>query len=334
MIAPGASLSVLMPAGIGFGGASVGNLRREISDAQSDAAIRRAWDRGIRYFDTAPHYGLGLSERRLGRTLRDFPRDAFCLSTKVGRLLVRRETPLEQDDDGFIVPGDLERRWDFSADGVRRSIASSVERLGIDRIDVLYAHDPDQAWPGAAREGLASLGRAKAEGLATSVGVGTNSIDGLVAMIDDGLIDVMMLANRFTLLDHRDALPVMAAAQRRGVKIVAAGVFNSGLLATPRPVEGARFDYREAGGDLVAKVNAIADVCEAHGIDVPTAAIAFPLLQPSVTSVVLGMRSEADVDQNMDRYETPVPTGLWSDLAAAGLIAAEAMPGGGDEARS
>ena len=150
-------------------------------------------------------------------------------------------------------------------------------------------------------------------------------------MIDDGLIDVMMLANRFTLLDHRDALPVMAAAQRNDVTIVAAGVFNSGLLATPRPVEGARFDYREARGDIVARVNAIADVCEAHGVDVPTAAIAFPLLQPPVTSVVLGMRSEADVDQNMDRYETAVPRRLWSDLAAEGLIAAEAVPASDDE---
>jgi len=326
--------SPLMPSGIGFGGASVGNLRREISDSQSDAAIRRAWDRGVRYFDTAPHYGLGLSERRLGRTLREYPRDEFCLSTKVGRLLVPRDVPLAQDDDGFAVPGDLERRWDFSGEGVRQSIAASVERLGIDRIDVLYAHDPDQAWPGAAREGLASLSRAKTEGLASAVGIGTNSVDGLVSLIDEGLIDVMMLANRLTLLDHRDALPVVAAAQRRGVTIVAAGVFNSGLLATPRPVAGARFDYREAGEDVVTKVNAIADVCEAHGVDVPTAAIAFPLLQPCVASVVLGMRSEADVNQNLDRYETTVPAGLWADLAAEGLIAAEAVPGGSDEGRA
>ena len=323
-----------MPSGIGFGGASVGNLRREISDSQADAAIRRAWDRGVRYFDTAPHYGLGLSERRLGRALREFPRDEFCLSTKVGRLLVPRDIPLERDDDGFAVPGDLERRWDFSADGVRQSITASVERLGIERIDVLYAHDPDQAWPGAAREGLAFLALAKADGLASAVGVGTNAIDGLVALIDEGLIDVMMLANRLTLLDHRDALPVVAAARRHGVAIIAAGVFNSGLLATPRPVAGARFDYREAGDDVVAKVNAIADVCESHGVDVPTAAIAFPLLQPCVASVVLGMRSEADVDQNLDRYETSVPAGLWTDLAAAGLIAAEAVPGASDEQRS
>jgi D-threo-aldose 1-dehydrogenase len=153
-------------------------------------------------------------------------------------------------------------------------------------------------------------------------------------MIDDGLIDAMMLANRFTLLDHRAALPVLSAAARNGVTIVAAGVFNSGLLATPRPVEGARFDYREAGADVIASVHAIADVCEAHGVDVPTAAIAFPLLQPSVASVVLGMRSEADVDQNMDRFETPVPSGLWSDLAAASLIAAEAVPGGGRQGSS
>jgi len=317
---------VTVPSGIGFGGASVGNLRRAITDGEADAAIRRAWDRGIRYFDTAPHYGLGLSERRLGATLRSFPRGEYCLSTKVGRLLTRRATPLAEDDDGFIVPGDLERTWDFSAEGVRASIASSVERLGIPRVDVLYAHDPDQAYPAAQREGLASLAAAKADGLATAVGIGTNSTIGLAELIHDGLIDVLMLANQFTLLTHRDALPVMAAAERCGVSVVAAGVFNSGLLATPRPVEGARFGYREAGRDLVATVNALADVCEAHGVDVPTAAIAFPLLQPAVSSVVLGMRSAGDVDQNMDRYETPVPRGLWSDLVSVGVVAAEAVP--------
>jgi D-threo-aldose 1-dehydrogenase len=322
-----------MPAGIGFGGASVGNLRRAISDEQADAAVRRAWARGIRYYDTAPHYGLGLSERRLGATLGTLPRDEFCLSTKVGRLLVKRDVPLEQDDDGFVVPGDLKRVWDFSPDGVRRSVESSLERLGVARIEVLYVHDPDQAGPGAAREGLASLQVLKKEGLASAVGIGTNATEGLAELVDEGLIDVLMLANRYTLLDHREALPVFAAARRSGTRIVAAGVFNSGLLATPRPVEGARFDYREAQGDLVVKVNRIADVCESHGVDVPTAAIAFAFLQPVVISVVLGMRSDADVDQNMDRYQTVVPKGLWSDLAAEGLVAPEATPrvGGSDE---
>ncbi len=314
------------PHGIGFGGASVGNLRRAITDEQSDTAIRRAWDRGIRYFDTAPHYGLGLSERRLGRALAEYPRAAFCLSTKVGRLLVPRQVPIDQDDDGFVVPGNLERRWDFSPAGVVRSIAESAERLGMERIDVLYAHDPDMAYSGAGRDALASLAEAKAAGLATAVGIGTNSVAGLAGWIDDGLIDVLMLANRFSLLEHRDALPVMAAAERAGARVVAAGVFNTGLLATPRPVEGARYDYREAGDDVVSTVNAMADVCEAHGVDVPTVAIAFPFLQPAVASVVLGMRSEADVDQNMDRFETEVPHGVWADLVSAGLVAREAIP--------
>ncbi len=320
-----APLAAQVPQGIGFGGASVGNLRRAISDDQAERAIRRAWDRGVRYFDTAPHYGLGLSERRLGATLRTFPRHEFCLSTKVGRMLVPRVPPLEQDDDGFVVPGDLKRRWDFTVGGVRDSIEQSLDRMGLAGINIAFAHDPDQAYEGAQLEGLQALAAAKDAGLVAAVGIGTNSTQGLVDAVDRGLIDVLMLANRYTLLDYQEALPVLAAADRTGTVVVAAGVFNSGLLATPRPAPGAHFDYQEAHPEVVEAVHAIADICEAHGVDVPTAAIAFPLLQPSVRSVVLGMRSEHDVDENMDRFEREVPSELWRDLASAGLIEAEAV---------
>jgi D-threo-aldose 1-dehydrogenase len=308
------------PTGLGFGGASVGNLRRAIDDDQANATIQRAWSRGVRYFDTAPHYGLGLSERRLGRALRELPRNEFVLSTKVGRLLVPRSAPLAEDDEGFAVSGDLARRWDFSAAGVARSLRESRERLGIDRIDVLFAHDPDQAWETATRDGLRAVAKLRSTGEIAAIGIGTNSAAGLVELIDQGALDVLMLAGRYTLLDHLEGLPVLEAAARHGVAVVVAGVFNSGLLATPRPVEGARFNYRAADPGIVAKVHRIADVCEAHGVDVPTAAIAFARRHRAVTSVVVGMRSPRDVDDNADRFERAVPGGLWSDLVSNELI--------------
>ena len=311
---------------IGFGGASLGNLRRAITDDQSRAAVDRAWERGIRYFDTAPHYGLGLSERRLGEALAQRPREEFVVSTKVGRLLKPRGIPLPQDDDGFVVPGDLERVWDFTLSGVRRSLESSLERMGIDRVDILYAHDPDQAGPRAAHEGLAALNELKREGLVDAVGIGTNAVEGLDSLIEAGLVDVLMLANRWTLLDHVGALPVMAAASARGVEVVTAGVFNTGLLATPRPRQDAHYEYGPAGAEVMARTHQIADVCEAHGVALPTVAIAFGAIQQCVGSVVLGMRSAEDVDVNMDRYQTAVPPGVWRDLVSAGLVDARAVP--------
>ncbi len=313
-------LHAVSASGLGFGGASVGNLRRAIDDEQADAAIQRAWSRGVRYFDTAPHYGLGLSERRLGCALSDFPRGEFVLSTKVGRLLVPRSKPTPVDDDGFAVPGDLERRWDFSVSGVERSLRESRERLGVDRVEIAFVHDPDQAWAGAAGEGLRSLATLRTAGEVAAIGIGTNSTAGLERLIDDGALDVLMLAGRYTLLDHRDGLPVLEAAARRGVAVIVAGVFNSGLLATPRPVEGARFDYRVADAGRIASVHRIADVCEEHGVDVPAVAIAFARRHRAVASVVVGMRSARDVDENADRFATAVPDSLWGELVSRGLI--------------
>ena len=313
-------LPPVMPSGLGFGGASLGNLRRSIEDEQAYAAIQRAWSRGVRYFDTAPHYGLGLSERRLGRVLSELPRGEFVLSTKVGRLLVPRSPPAPVDDDGFAVPGDLERRWDFSVYGVERSLRESRERLGVDHVDIAFVHDPDQAWDGASREGLRSLATLRAAGEVAAIGIGTNSTAGLVKLIDDRELDVLMLAGRYTLLDHFAGLPVLEAAARQGVAVVIAGVFNSGLLATPRPVEGARFDYRVASPDMIVKVHRIADVCEAHGVDVPAVAIAFARRHRSVASVVVGMRSAREVDDNADRFDTAIPNAVWGDLVSRGLI--------------
>ena len=321
-----------MPTGLGFGGSGVGNLRSAIGDDQAHATILRALARGVTYFDTAPHYGLGLSERRIGHALRDLPRSQYVLSTKAGRLLAPRSTAKVWDDEGFAVPGDLERRWDFSFSGVERSLRESRERLGIERIDIVFAHDPDQAWDTAASDAVRALAELRSAGEVAAIGIGTNSTAGLVGLIEQGSLDALMLAGRYTLLDHSAGLPVLEAAACHGVAVIVAGVFNSGLLATPRPVEGAQFDYSEAHPDTVTKVNRIADVCEAHGVDVPTVAFQFARRHRAVTSVVVGMRSPREVDENADRFDTVVPAALWADLVANGLIdtsvAACGSPGG------
>jgi D-threo-aldose 1-dehydrogenase len=310
---------------IGLGGAPLGNLAGAVSDDEAARTLRQAWDRGIRYFDTAPHYGLGLSERRIGAELRRHPRDEYVVSTKVGRLIVPNPRPRERDDDGFAVPGDLTRRWDFSAAGVERSLHESLARSGLESVDILFAHDPDQAWEGAAREGLASLAQLKAAGLVKAIGIGTNSTAGLAGFIEEGLVDVIMLANRYSLLDHTALDSVLAPAHRAGVAVVAVGVFATGLLSTARPAAGATYEYRAADAEVVGRADRIASVCEEHGVELPAAALAFPLLHPAVAAIAVGMRSPHEVDEDLRRFETDIPDGLWRDLVAEGLIPAGAV---------
>jgi D-threo-aldose 1-dehydrogenase len=187
---------------LAFGAASLGNLYRATSDDEASGAVTRAWECGMRYFDTAPHYGLGLSERRLGQALSAYPRSEYIVSTKVGRLLEPNPNPTPVDTDGFQVPGDLRRVWDFSRDGVRRSLDGSLQRLGTDHVDIVYAHDPDQFREGAAREALGALAQLRSEGVVRAIGVGTNSVDELPELLRGGLIDVVMLASRYTLLEQ------------------------------------------------------------------------------------------------------------------------------------
>jgi D-threo-aldose 1-dehydrogenase len=310
---------------LAFGGAPLGNFGSALSDEQAGRTLRRAWDRGIRYFDTAPHYGLGLSERRIGAALRDRPRDEFVVSTKVGRLIVARDQPREWDDDGFMVPGDLERRWDFTPAGVERSLADSLDRLGLDRVDILFAHDPDQAWDGAAGAGLAALAPLKAAGLVSAIGIGTNSTAGLEPLIRAGLVDVIMLANCYSLLDHDALDTVLGPAREAGVAVVAAAVFATGLLATTRPAPGATYRYRPAGDATIERAGRIAAICADHGVDLPAAALAFPLLHPAVTAVAVGMRSPDEVDEDLDRFAADIPAALWRDLVSAGLLPAAAV---------
>jgi D-threo-aldose 1-dehydrogenase len=305
---------------VAFGGASLGNLYRATTDADADAAVARAWQRGVRTFDTAPHYGLGLSERRLGAALRELPRDEFVLSTKVGRLLVPSPAPAARDTEGFDVPGDLERRWDFTREGVRASLGSSLDRLGLDHVDVVYAHDPEQASPTAAREGLEALAELKREGVVKAIGIGTNAVGDLADLIADGLLDVVMLAGRYTLLEQPGLSTVLDPAAEAGVAVVAVGVFNSGLLAVDRPGDDAKYDYGDAPAALIGRATRIAEVCEAHGTTLPAAAIALPLRHPAVVAVAVGVRDRTQVDQNLDRYAASIPDALWADLVSEGLL--------------
>ncbi|CAN5175562.1 aldo/keto reductase [soil metagenome] len=298
---------------IGFGAASIGNLYSATSDEDADGAVRAAWESGIRYFDTAPHYGLGLSERRLGAALSGLPRDEYVISTKVGRLIVPREDPLEWDDDGFAVPGDLGRRWDFSREGILRSVEASLQRTGLDRFDILYLHDPDRSGiPDAASTGARTLIELRDQGVVAAVGIGSNDSRAVAQLFRTADIDVAMLAGRCSLLDHAEYDDVRDAAGNRS--IVAAGIFNSGLLSRPRPVPGATFDYAPVSEEMLARAVRLADLAENHGATLPQAAIAYPLRTAGVANVTIGMRTQQHVRDNIDLYLAPPPSSLWDEL--------------------
>ncbi|WP_405802091.1 aldo/keto reductase [Streptomyces sp. NBC_01506] len=305
---------------LGFGASGIGNLHRVTPPGDAEAAVGAAWAAGIRYFDTAPHYGLGLSERRLGAALRDRPRDAYVVSSKAGRLLVPNEQPRGVDDEGFIVRDDLRRQWDFSHDGVLRSIEESLERTGLDRLDVVYLHDPDDQWRQAAGEAMPALAELRDQGVIGAIGAGMNQSAMLARFLRETAADVVMLAGRYTLLDQSALDDVLPAALESGKSVVAAGVFNSGLLSRDVPAAGMTYDYRQAPQPLVARALAIADVCATHGTVLPAAAMAFPRTHPSIINVTLGMRTQEQVERNVRLHHQHVPESLWDDLRARGLI--------------
>jgi D-threo-aldose 1-dehydrogenase len=308
---------------MGFGAAPLGNLFQPISDEQAGHAVDAAWSAGVRYFDTAPHYGLGLSERRLGTALAGRPRANLAVSTKVGRVLEPSpETAGRPDDEGFAVPAAYRRVWDFSADGVRRSLDASLERLGLDRVDIVYLHDPEEHWHQASEEGIAALIALREQGVVEAIGVGMNQSAMLAEFVRRHDIDLVMLAGRYTLLDQSALDDLLPLAAERGVGVVAAGVYNSGLLSRRRPVAGATYDYRPAPTELVDRARRLAAVCEAHGVDLPTAALRFPLRHPAVICEVVGARTADEVRVNVERLAAPVPDDLWAELEALGLVRA------------
>jgi D-threo-aldose 1-dehydrogenase len=301
---------------LSLGGAAIGNLFTEVDEQAAAAAIDAAWAGGIRTFDTAPHYGLGLSERRLGQALRQRPRPEYVLATKVGRLLQPAPQPYGMDPDGFAVPATYTRTFDFSADGVRRSLEASLRRLGLDRVDVALIHDPDEHGEQALREAYPALERLRAEGTVRAIGVGMNQTALLTRFVTDTDIDVVLVAGRYTLLDQSAADALLPAALARGVAVIAGGVFNSGLLAAP--AAGAHYDYQVAPDSLLARARELEAVCGRFGVPLRAAAARFPLRHPAVASVLIGARSAAEITDAIRLRELEIPPALWDALTAVG----------------
>jgi D-threo-aldose 1-dehydrogenase len=321
--------------GLGFGAAPLGNLFRAISEDEAQAVLDAAWAAGVRYFDTAPLYGLGLSETRMNHFLRGKPRGNYILSTKVGRLL-SAVPPGQGDGAGkwIDVPSRRES-FDYSHDGVLRSLEASLERLGLDRVDLVYAHDLDIFTHGseAAKQarleefmagGYRALARLRDEGVIAGFGAGVNEWEPCDWLLDRGEFDIFLLAGRFTLLEQ-GALGFMDRAAERGVGVVIGGPYNSGILATgPRP--GALYNYAPAPQPVLTRVARLQKTCEAHGVRLVDAALQFPLLHKATVSVIPGGQGKAEMDNNIRAAAAEVPLALWQALAAEGMIPQAMVP--------
>jgi D-threo-aldose 1-dehydrogenase len=302
---------------LGFGAAAIGGLFKPSAADVARAAVDAAWDAGIRYFDTAPHYGLGMSERRLGEALRGRPRDEYVLSTKVGRLLVPNPAPTGSDlgSGGFAVPDDLTRVLDYSADGVRRSLDASLQRLGLDRVDIVLVHDPDDHADQTVSEALPALIKLREQGMIGAVGIGMNQWQVPLRAVRETDLDVVMLAGRWTLAD-RSGAPLLEACADRGVSVLAAGPFNSGLLARAWPPDDAHFNYEPAPADVLEHARLLARRSEQHGMTLPQAALRFPLLHKAVACVVAGLGSPGHVRSAAGWLAGPVPDVGWMQEVA------------------
>lgn len=312
---------------VGFGAASLGNLYQAISDDQAQQTCAAVADAGITYVDTAPHYGLGLSEERVGAWVRNNP--DVVISTKVGRVLEPLEPPWARDTEGFDAPARFRRVRDYSASGIRRSLESSLQRLGIEKVHIALLHDPDDFYEEALRESIPELVRMRDEGLVDAIGVGMNQSAMLTDFVRQCDIDVVMCAGRFTLLDQSAAEDLLPAANQHGVAVLAAGVFNSGILTQAEPSDDATFDYLPADTELVQRARRLARVCREYDVSLPAAAVQFPLLHPAVATTVLGMQSPTEVAADVAAAEAVIPAELWVRLLADGLLSqrvAEFLP--------
>lgn len=321
---------------LAFGAASIGNLYRAVPDDQARAVVRRAWDAGVRYFDTAPHYGFGLSEKRLGAALAELdPEQSAIISTKVGRRLdPRPDADLSAVRQAFVTPEPYESVFDYSYDAVMRSHEDSLKRLRRDRVDILYAHDIGAFAHGADHPrlfaeflegGYRAMCELRASGAVSAIGLGVNEVAVCEEMLAAGDVDLLMLAGRYTLLEQEPLDRLLPLCAERGVRLVIAGPYNSGILA--KGVRGGgvpNFNYEPAPAAIVARVGRIEDVCAAHGVPLAAAALQFPLAHPQVAAVVPGMGSVAQVDDALTLIRHPIPAGFWSDLRAAGLIRPDA----------
>jgi D-threo-aldose 1-dehydrogenase len=296
---------------LGLGCAPIGGLYEPVSEAAARAVVDCAWERGLRLFDTAPLYGSGLSERRVGAALRDRPRDDFVLSTKVGRLLRAGGQPAAM----FEGAPPLEPVFDFSFDGVLRSLEESLERLGLDRIDVVYIHDPDDHFGEALAGAYPALERLRGEGVVRAIGVGMNQSEMLARFARETDVDCLLLAGRYTLLDTSALDELLPLCLERGIAVIAGGAFNSGVLAG-----NTHYNYAPAEPAVLARVSRLAEICARRDIPLSAAAVQFPLGHPAIACVLVGCRSSAEVDEDVALFELDVPAKLWEELRTEGLL--------------
>jgi D-threo-aldose 1-dehydrogenase len=288
---------------LGLGTAPLGGLYEAVEDETAHAVVERAWELGLRFFDTAPLYGSGLAERRLGAVLQGKPRDELVVSTKVGRLL----RPGSPDWPGAPP---LEAYFDFSYDGALHSLEGSLERLGLDRVDIALVHDPDDHYEQALTGAFRALVRLRDEGAVRAIGVGMNQAEMLCRFAREADPDCFLVAGRYTVLDRTAAADFLPLCEERGIAVIAGGVFNSGILAG-----GDTFDYESAGADVVARVERLRGVCARWKAPLAAAAVQFPARHPAVASVLVGCRSAAELEEDVRLHELELPTALWEELA-------------------
>lgn len=314
-----------------LGGAPLGNLFRALDDATAEAVVATALDRGTTYFDTAPHYGNGLSEQRMGRVLRTLPRASFLVSTKVGRRLAP-DPQAPPTQHGYVDALPFVQRYDYTGEGFRRSLDDSLQRLGLARVDFVYVHDIDAATHGAAHAarfrdlldtGLPALARLKDEGVIAGYGLGVNETAVCLATLAHADLDVILIAGRYTLADQGAIEELLPSCVRRGVSVVLGGPFNSGILASgARPADGSApyFDYAPAPQRVVERVAAIEAVSAEFDVPLKAAALQFPRGHPAVTCVLAGARTPAEADENARLARHPIPAAYWTALADRRLV--------------
>ena len=295
-----------------FGGGPIGGLYAPVTEEEARATLTATWDAGIRSFDTAPHYGVGLSERRIGDFLAGLPRQEFIVSTKVGRLLVPASGPVE-GVDGFYGTPELSRVRDYSRDGVRRSLEESLGRLRLDRVDIALIHDPDDYLVQALDEAAPALAELRDQGVVGAIGAGMNSADKLAWLTERADFDCVLIANRYSLLDDTAARELFPLCVDRGISVLAGGVFSSGVLAG-----GDRFEYAPASAEVRARVARLRDICAAYDVPLPAAALRHALRHPAVTAAIVGVRTPAEIQADAASLGLSIPDALWAALADPG----------------
>lgn len=312
-----------MPPSLGLGGAPIGNLYQAVPEVVALETVRTAIQLGFAQIDTAPHYGIGLSERRIGAALAGVDRRGVQVSTKVGRLLETNPdyVPGQLDPANFEVPATLRRRWDYSPQGLRRSLEESLHRMHLERVEILYLHDPEvHGLREGIRTALPELHRMREEGLVDRIGVGSVDTGALEQCVVEADLDVVMCAGRYTLLEQPAAARLLPLCLSRGVRVMAAGVYNSGALASTVMPDRVLYDYAEAAPAVVERLRRLHDLCDAHGITVPQAAVQFVGRHPAVEVVVLGARTPEEVQQAHDNAHADIPDAFWDDLDGSGLL--------------